>query len=184
LALVQAQATHLRHIVEALLFLARADADADLAGLESIDLRSWLAKHVEGWCNGSRGCDIQLETSASVIVRVHPVLLGQLIDNLLDNAFKYSEAGTPIRVAAQQEAGGATVTVQDGGPGISADDLPHIFEAFYRSAEARRQGKAGVGLGLAMARRIATALGGTLSADSEIGRGTMFTLWLPVGNGA
>jgi len=69
--------------------------------------------------------------------------------------------------------------VEDAGRGIAAEDLPHIFEPFYRSPEARRLGRAGTGLGLAVARRVAAAFGGGLTAESRPGRGSRFTLKLP-----
>jgi signal transduction histidine kinase len=109
---------------------------------------------------------------------VHPALLGQLLDNLLDNACKYSEPGSPVTVRLGGSDGAVTLAVEDVGPGIDPVDLPHVFEPFYRSARAR-PGRAGVGLGLAVARRIAAALGGSLAAESEPGRGARFLLRLP-----
>jgi two-component system, OmpR family, sensor kinase len=181
LAMVQEQANHLRRIVEALLFLARADAEAALACLESIDLATWLPDHLKAWTSGPRASDLKMELAGPAWARVHPILLVQLIDNLLDNALKYSEPGTPVRIAVKPEAGAVILAVEDRGQGIFPDDLPHIFGAFYRSTEARRQGKAGVGLGLAMAKRIAAAFGGTLSLESEIRQGCRITLRLPDG---
>jgi signal transduction histidine kinase len=72
------------------------------------------------------------------------------------------------------------VAVKDRGMGLSPEDRSHLFEPFYRSAEARRRGQPGVGLGLAVARRIAAVFGGTIAVDSEPGRGSTFTLRLPV----
>ena len=84
-------------------------------------------------------------------------LLGQLLDNLLENACKYSAAGTLITVSLLEEGGVVPLSVADTGCGIAIEDLPHVFEPFYRSAQARSQGVAGVGLGLAVAERIAHA---------------------------
>jgi signal transduction histidine kinase len=105
-------------------------------------------------------------------------LLGQLIDNLLDNACKYSEVGTPIALRLSADKHGVLLSVTDAGCGIEADELPHVFEPFYRSPQARRLGRSGVGLGLAVARRIAEAFGGKLGVTSEPGKGSCFTLWL------
>jgi signal transduction histidine kinase len=107
------------------------------------------------------------------------LLLGQLLDNLVDNALKYSEPGSPVTVSLLRDAGAVLMTVADAGWGIGPEDLPHVFEPFYRSASARRLGRGGVGLGLAMARRIAEAFGGHLGVASEPGRGSRFTLRLP-----
>jgi heavy metal sensor kinase len=178
LALVQNQAGRLRQIVEALLFLARADADADLADLQTIDLAAWLPEHLNNYADHPRGGDIQLHCEESAMVRVQPILLGQLVDNLLDNAFKYSEPGAAVHLMVKRDSGVATLTVQDAGEGISPEDLSHVFEPFYRSAQVRRQGKAGVGLGLAMAQRIARAIGGELTVESKVGMGSQFVLRL------
>jgi signal transduction histidine kinase len=115
---------------------------------------------------------------------VQPLLLGQLLDNLVDNALKYSEPGSPVTVLLSRDAGAVLVTFADAGWGIGAEDLPHVFEPFYRSASARRLGRGGVGgLGLAMARRIAEAFAGHLGVASEPGCGSRFTLRLPAAPG-
>jgi signal transduction histidine kinase len=108
-------------------------------------------------------------------------LLGQLLDNLLENACKYSEPGTPIIVCAshERERGAVALSVEDRGCGIPPEDLPRVFEPFYRAESARRLGRSGVGLGLAVARRIVAAHGGTISLDSEPGRGCRFVVRLP-----
>ena len=106
--------------------------------------------------------------------------LAQLLDNLLDNARKYSPAGSPVLVHVSQEARYGTLAVLDAGTGIAPEDLPRIFEPFYRSAQARLLGRPGTGLGLAVARRIASAFGGTIDARSELGKGSRFELRLPL----
>jgi signal transduction histidine kinase len=176
------QAGQLRRIVDALLYLARADADAELAALEVMDLVVWLPEYVRQWTSHPRASDLSfkpVEVSLSTI-RVQPLLLGQLLDNLVDNALKYSEPGTPVTVSLGQELGIALLRVEDEGCGIAPADLPHIFEPFYRSAGARRLGRSGVGLGLAMVRRIAASFGGSITAESEPGHGSRFTLRLPL----
>jgi two-component system, OmpR family, sensor kinase len=181
LATVRDQAAHLGRIVEMLLFLSRADAEAQLPGLEALELSGWARRHLESWSGHPRGPDLEVEAESDgpLWARVHPPLLGQLLDNLLDNASKYSEPGTPIVVRLGRDAGLVALTVEDRGCGIDGEDLPRIFDPFYRSPRARRDGRAGVGLGLAVAQRIATALGGSLTVRSEPGRGSRFTLLLP-----
>jgi heavy metal sensor kinase len=177
---VQDQAAHLRRIVEALLFLARADAEADLARLELVDIAVWLTTYAQRWADHPRAGDLHVECKQDTAVRVQPFLLGQLVDNLIDNAFKYSEPGAAVTITGESRAGAFTLAVEDAGHGIPREDLPHVFEAFYRSADARRLGKVGVGLGLAMVQRIAAAFGGSVAAESTVGRGSRFTLCLPV----
>ncbi len=175
---VQNQAQHLRDIVEMLLFLARADAEAQLPQLEVVELSEWLTGHLQHWREHARWADFQVQ-AAPAPARVQPALLGQLVDNLLDNACKYSPPGTPITVRVEADADGVTLAVEDGGPGVGPEDVPHLFEPFFRSEQARRLGLAGVGLGLAVARRIATALGGMLTLDAAPGRGARFVTRLP-----
>lgn len=170
-------------VVEALLFLARADAEAALPDLEPLDLAAWVSDHLESWSarDGGRAADLHFERVGDDApwTRAHPPLLGQLLDNLLENAAKYSEPGTPITVRVGSVADAVLLEVEDAGCGIPPDDLPRVFEPFYRSESARRLGRAGVGLGLAVAQRIATTHGGTLTAESDAGRGTRFRVRLP-----
>jgi heavy metal sensor kinase len=180
LELAHGQASHLRKIVESLLFLTRADLDAEPGLLEQTDLATWLPAQLARWSEHVRAADLRTECSCgdSLAVRVQPVLLGQLLDNLLENAFKYSEAGSPVTVTLARDGDAAVLSVRDAGRGIAADDLPHVFEPFYRSADARRLGRPGVGLGLAVVGRIAAAFGGEVRAESVPAGGSLFTLRL------
>ncbi len=177
---LHADAIRLWRIVEALLFLARADAEAGMPDLEPLELGTWLALHLEGWSAHERASDLHGPEGPQepVFIQAHPALLGQLLDNLLENACKYSTCGTPVDVKLRVEPAEAILEVDDHGCGIPAEDLPHVFKPFYRSQQARL-GHAGVGLGLAVVQRIATALGGTVSVESEEGRGSRFVLRLP-----
>jgi signal transduction histidine kinase len=174
-------AVRLWRIVEALLFLARADAEAALPDFERIDLKAWSSDHIHAWSSHERAADLRLETNGTepVWVRVHRPLLGQLLDNLLENACKYSEPGTPIVVRIWGQAEWAAFSVEDRGCGIPVEDLPRVFEPFYRADAIRRQGRAGVGLGLAVAQRITATHRGTITAESEPGRGSRFVVRLP-----
>jgi signal transduction histidine kinase len=119
-------------------------------------------------------------------VRAHPPLLAQLVDNLLDNACKYSPPGSPVVVRLQRPAGFAALTVEDRGQGLSQTEQARVFQPFYRSAEARNRGQAGVGLGLALAERIVIVFGGTIRVESEPGQGSRFEVLLseePAGPG-
>ena len=174
-------AVRLWRVVEALLFLARADAEARLPDLEPLDLVAWAAEHLRAWAGHERAADLRFEVDGGgpLWTRAHRPLLGQLLDNLLENACKYSAPGHPIVVRAGREPGAVALAVEDHGCGIAAEDLSRVFEPFYRAESARRLGRAGVGLGLAVAHRIATALGGTIEAKSEPDRSSRFVLRLP-----
>jgi two-component system, OmpR family, sensor histidine kinase TctE len=118
------------------------------------------------------GRQIELDApDAPVVARAHPVWLGEVMNNLLDNAQRYGGPHIVMRVAALPE-GGAELTVEDDGPGVAYEDLPRLFEPFWRGAEgadraAAGHNAAGTGLGLAIAREIVERLGGTLSAVSR-----------------
>jgi signal transduction histidine kinase len=151
-----------------------------LPDLDAVDLTAWVSDYLLGWSGHPRRIDLRVECpSGPLWTRVHAPLLGELLDNLLDNACKCSEPGTPVTLRLGCEPGAVTLAVEDSACGIAAEDLPHVFEPFYRSTHARRLGRVGIGLGLAVAQRIAGAFGGTIRAESELGRGSRFLLKLP-----
>jgi signal transduction histidine kinase len=106
-------------------------------------------------------------------------LLRRALDNLLDNAAKYSAPGTPVRLAAAEADGGLAVEVADRGVGIGPEDLARLFTPFFRGDPSRTRKTGGVGLGLALAKRIVEAHGGTIALESEVGRGTTVRVRLP-----
>jgi two-component system heavy metal sensor histidine kinase CusS len=184
LTILREQAVELGQIVEGLLFLARVEQDVAVPGSEHIELGRWLEKYLERWSNDPRREDLQLRVDCRPLACVPPALLGQLIDNLVNNAIKYSEAGTPVIVALKRSADhpdSIQIEVSDRGAGIGPDDLQAIFEPFYRSRQARQSGVAGTGLGLAIAARIADVMRGRLTCTSEPGKGSRFVFEFPAG---
>jgi signal transduction histidine kinase len=101
------------------------------------------------------------------------------VDNLVENACKYSEPGTEIVVRAWREDGSVVLGDEDHGCGVGAEDLARVFDPFFRGEPVRRAGHAGVGLGLAVAQRIARTFGGMLEVRSEPEAGCFFLLRLP-----
>lgn len=169
-------ALRLTHVVESLLFLARADADAAMPQLIRMDLSNWLTEYRKKWSDHPRNGDLEFNGEGpNLTIQAHPALLEQLCDNLLDNAFKYSNFGSSVRVRASRDSRGVSISVEDIGMGISAADIPHIFDPFYRSDTAQ-SGVAGVGLGLAVVQRIANAFGADIKTKSEPGHGTKLTV--------
>jgi two-component system sensor histidine kinase KdpD len=113
------------------------------------------------------------------LVSVDGVLIEQALVSLLDNAFKYTPPGSPVRLSAGAPDGVVTVTVEDEGPGLPAGAEERVFEKFYRGVSAPQ----GFGLGLPICRAIVTAHGGRIWAEGRRPRGTVFRLTLPVGEG-
>jgi two-component system sensor histidine kinase TctE len=114
-----------------------------------------------------QGRCIELDApSGPVVARAHPIWLGEVVNNLLDNARRYGGPNIVLRVAPLP-GGGAEVSVQDDGPGVQADELPRLFEPFWRGDRADTRNDGGTGLGLAIAREIVVHLGGTLTAATR-----------------
>ncbi len=183
LELVHHQAAKLRQIVEMLLFLTREKADAAPLQFERLELRDWLTEHLlHTWQQHPRRNDIQIEADSGepVWVAAHSGLLAQAVDNLLDNACKYSQPGSPIILRAGRQADKIALAVEDRGCGIAAKELPHVFDPFFRCSDTTRRGIAGTGLGLPVARRIIAAMNGSLDVQSTPGEGSRFTILLAV----
>jgi signal transduction histidine kinase len=115
---------------------------------------------------------------------VDPVLMdtqaiGRVLNNLIGNALRHTSAGGEIKVHARRTAQGVEVSVRDTGEGIREQDIPHIFERFYRGEKSRNRGTGGAGLGLAIAQGIVRAHGGKIQVESQVGKGTQFTFHIP-----
>ena len=108
-----------------------------------------------------------------------PAMLRRVIDNLLDNAAKYSEAPAPVELAAEGDGASLRVSVRDEGIGVEPQDVPRLFTPFFRTDRSRARGTGGVGLGLALAKRIVEAHGGTIEVESRPGLGTTVRFRVP-----
>ena len=180
LTLFLSKTKHLRQIVDGLMFLSTADAEAMRPKLERIALDPWIRDHLKSWSH-DRGSDVVYDVghAGDCHVFVQPPLLGELMNNLLDNAKKYGPPGSPIRIRLSQTASDLSISVSDGGSGIAPEDLPHIFDPFFRAESARIRGTTGNGLGLSIAARIATIFGAGIIAESRPGQGATFTVTFP-----
>jgi len=126
--------------------------------------------------------NVQMAEIDQVCVMGDPDRLKQLMLNLIGNAFKYTPAGGQVLLRLSQEAGWACIQISDTGAGIPPQDLPYIFERFYRVDKARTRHQGGSGLGLSIARWIAQAHGGRIDVSSEVEKGSTFSVWLPAIN--
>jgi len=105
--------------------------------------------------------------------------MDMILTNLLENAVKYSGEGGSIEAGVKPDRGGWLFYVSDDGPGISEEDLPRLFERFYRGSKDRSRDTGGSGLGLAVVKHSVTLLSGRVWAESQEGKGTSFYVWLP-----
>jgi heavy metal sensor kinase len=173
-------------LVEKLMLLARSDY-----GTETLQLvPSNLAEIVRETCNQgatlaeSKQIDFHTQIPQQPVwIEADSHALGRLFLILIDNAVKYTPPGGRVEVAVSHEDGFALGVVRDTGIGIAAEDLPHVFERFYRADKARSRESGGVGLGLAIGRWIAEAHAGTIEVQSSLGQGSVFQVRLPLANG-
>ncbi len=153
-----------------LIELARGEEPS--ADTEDLRLDVLISDIAERMRRHSPGTPLLLDLQPTLIAGV-PARLERAVTNLLDNAVKYSPPGEPVQIALA----GVELTVRDHGPGISAEDLAHVFDRFYRGAEAR--GRPGSGLGLAIVRQVVRQHGGTVAAERAAGGGTLMRVRLP-----
>lgn len=143
-----------------------------------VDLGSVLAQAVKQVKPLAKAKNIRLRTAKTKLkIKGNAEQLTELLVILLDNAVKYSPAGSRVEITAQKSDHQAIIKVSDQGIGISANDLPHIFDRFYRADRARtKSNSGGYGLGLAIAKKIIDAHHGTIKVKSQLGQGTTFQL--------
>ena len=180
---VESEAARLGATVEDLLTLARADAGERPLERRRVfldDLALDAASAAQALA-ATRGVALEVGTFEEAVVTGDPALLRQLLMIVLDNAVKFTPGGGQVRVSAAAPSGQAEVVVEDTGVGITAEQLPHIFDRFYRGdpARARGNGAEGAGLGLAIARWIAEAHGARIEVTSEVGKGTTVAIRFP-----
>jgi two-component system, OmpR family, heavy metal sensor histidine kinase CusS len=184
LALIKDEAERLSRIVEDLFTLAQQPVDAPALLLkEPLSLNEVVRDCARAAQVLALRKGVQLRTesdSESIILSGDDELLKRLILNLLDNAVKYTPTGGEISVVLARQNGSARIVVRDTGLGITANDQLHIFDRFYRVDKARSRALGGAGLGLSIARWIVDAHAGKIYVESESGKGSAFTVELPL----
>jgi heavy metal sensor kinase len=178
---MQRETERLIRLVNDLLVLARADAGTLNMRLEPLDLSALARERCEHFSAlaARRRVTFALTGADSAWVTGDADRLAQVLDNLLDNALRYSPEGSAVAVEIRPEGGECQCAVRDSGPGIPEKHLPLIFERFYRADSSRNRQTGGAGLGLAIVRALVTAQGGRIRAESAEGRGTTLRFWLP-----
>jgi len=173
-------AQEMRRLAESLLELARIDSGQANIRRTPFDLAEIVQDAVELLNPLAARREIQIETAlTSAPMQGDPGRLKQVLINLLDNAIYYNVPRGSVRLETRCEKSTVVLVVSDTGPGISAEDLPHIFKRFYRADKSRTQSERRSGLGLAIVKSIVEAHGGTIEVASRYGAGTTFTVHLP-----
>jgi signal transduction histidine kinase len=171
----------MRKLTNSLLALARLDAGQDPMRREEMDLARVTRECVEmvrplaAERNVELRCDLPPVTCPGDAERI-----SQVVTNLLSNAIQFNHPGGDVRLSARAENGVAALAVADTGQGIPAQDLPHIFERFYRVDPSRSGAQGGTGLGLAISKAIVDAHSGSIEVFSQPGAGSTFTVKLPL----
>jgi two-component system phosphate regulon sensor histidine kinase PhoR len=177
------QSGRLHALILDLLSLARIETGAEALVLEDLPLENTVRGCLERHQDRARTRGQQLEVAAPagepVIARADEEAAREIIDNLVDNALKYTPAGGTIRLCWWAEGETCCLEVRDNGIGIPAHELPRVFERFYRVDKARSRELGGTGLGLSIVKHLAHAMQGSVRAASEVGKGTTFTVTLP-----
>jgi two-component system phosphate regulon sensor histidine kinase PhoR len=174
------EAERLDSLVRDLLDLSRVERGT--LDVEPVDLVGLVKEVVGGYADLAEERRILLETDLrpGIGMRGDRAQLGLLLSNLIDNALRYTPAKGTVCVRLDAAESRAVLQVADTGEGIPASEVPRVFERFYRVDKARARQTGGTGLGLAIVRHVAEAHGGTVRVDSELARGTTFTVTLPV----
>ena len=178
------ESRHTTSLVDSLLLLARADSGED--GLQAPVAISASALCQDAAARATelasvKGISVFTELgSSSIVVQGDETALRRLLLILVDNAVKYTPAGGRVDLRLSTEGPSAVIRISDTGIGIAAADVPHVFDRFWRADKVRSRAAGGTGLGLAIARWIVDRHGGTIAVSSEVGRGSAFTVTLPL----
>lgn len=176
---------HLGKMVDDLMTLAHLESGKLKLDLEEVTLDGIIQQSVDSVLPKSKEKGIEISASiepALPAVKADRHRLHEILVNLLDNAVKFSNKGGKICLKVYKEAPGVIVEVMDNGPGIAREELPHIFERFYKADKSRKRTNKGSGLGLSIARQLVELHGGSINVESSPGQGSTFRVILPVWN--
>lgn len=180
LGIIQEETERLSSLVQNLFELAQLDQNAFLIKKQPVYINDFLENILQQLQPMFDRQHIKLSFSCpkDLMIKVDTIRFKQVIINLLDNALSYSEPYTKVRLEVKKDGGKILIKVMDEGIGIPPEDLPFIFDRLYRVEKSRSRKGGGTGLGLAIVKEIIEAHGGTVQVESELGKGTTFTVVL------
>jgi signal transduction histidine kinase len=179
---LQKEIRELSALIDDLFQMAQLDAGGLALDCELSSLTDLLSDTFESFSAlaSQRGVDLVFAPATGVdVISMDTRRIGRVLNNLIGNAIQHTPKGGKVRVAVGRVPIGVRVEVADSGEGISEEDLPYIFDRFYRGEKSRSRATGGAGLGLAIARGIVAAHGGTIAVESLPGEGTRFFFTLP-----
>jgi signal transduction histidine kinase len=179
---VLAETDRMSAVLSDLLLIARIDAGKLAVRQEPFDLAGVISETADRFVAraASEGVQLEAQTPGKLRVRGDSERAAQILSILLDNALRHTPSEGSVSVVGSTRDGFVEAVVEDSGPGVSPEHLPHVFERFYRADTARSRSSGGTGLGLAIARDLARAQNGDLEAENAEGSGAVFRLKLPV----
>ncbi len=180
------EAMRMARMVQDLLDLARLDSGIADMRRETISLAPLLEGLIIQFTPQAQAAQVTLDVHLMPLPPVigDPDRLSQAVANILDNAIKFSPAGGKVYLSAVSKGKEVEIAIVDEGPGIPPEDIPRIFEGFFRTPNAKRVEPYGTGLGLPLVKRVVEAYGGRIQVESEPGKGSEFTFTFPKLNGA
>jgi len=180
--IIEAQATRLTNIASDLLTISELESNHTAAAPKPVSIRAALGSALRTVESGARIRGVRLlcdKVDGGIQVQGNELQLEQVFVNLLDNAVKFNRPNGEVRVEAGSTGGAAQITISDTGIGIPSEDLPRVFERFYRVDKARSREMGGTGLGLSIVKHVIEQMGGTVTVTSQVGQGSRFTLTVP-----
>jgi heavy metal sensor kinase len=176
---VDSETARMSRLVSDLLLLARQDSGVPMAK-HPVELDTLLLEVYRQAQVTAKGVTLTLGAEDQAIIVGDRDRLKQVLLNLVDNAIKYTPKGGEVTLSLAKDDGWVKISVQDTGIGISPENIPNLFDRFYRVDKARSRDAGGTGLGLAIAKSVVDAHNGKITVESQVGKGTTFTVWLPL----
>ncbi len=202
LSVARRNALRLQRMINQLLDLSKLEAGKMKLQCREMNLPEWIRQYIQSFESLARQKEITLEFRSSgqeIICFFDPEKMAQIMNNLLSNAFKFTDEGgqiwvkvytiqssqsnTHIENRSSLTAGSCSIVISDNGKGIPADKLPHIFDRFYQADDSIARRSEGTGIGLALVKELVELHHGTITAESEVGMGTTYTITFPLGAG-
>ncbi|MBK8434537.1 MAG: hybrid sensor histidine kinase/response regulator [Chloroflexi bacterium] len=181
LANIYNQVERMQQLITDLLDIVKLETGRALVR-EKVNIRPFLQRVVDDFALVAQESHLELvyeSPATELIAHIDPQQLGQALHNLLSNAIKYTPKGGRVQLAAEQHHEQMQITVQDTGLGIPEADIPHVFEKFYRVADAAHMSVEGTGLGLSIVQTVVEQHGGRVHLASQLGQGSVFTILVP-----